>query len=368
MAKSPETRMRPPLEASFHSSSTRRFSGPKNSLAESTSGLASPLATKELKISTSKQNQTPVTISNDMLNINPNLKSIVEGGTSPIAESNVGVAAFAATATAASLQLSGSNSSKSPTSRNLSHVPCKFYRQGACQAGSSCPFSHTLTQTSQAATCKYFQKGTCKFGSKCALVHISPEGKKVNLKALNQAYQVPKHERSLSSSQGLSQQIHKDPETSDDQASSMSSPTRTVTSQMASSPFSNTNSIWSGTGSKERRLSGPSFSTGSFSRGSFSRGSFSNHTVSKAELNQLISGCAISDDEVDGAENMNALGAEDFLPSSLSDLLTPQELKRKNSKSGSRANLRHLFDAPLHGRQNEAGTRIDEDTQFWIDY
>lgn len=109
----------------------------------------------------------------------------------------------------------------------------------------------------------------------------------------------------------------------------MSSPTRTITSQMASSPFSNTNSIWSGTGSKERQLSGPTFSTGSFSRGSFSRGSFSNHTVFKAELNQLISGCAISDDEVDGAENINALGAEDFLPSSLSDLLTPQELKRK---------------------------------------
>lgn len=140
MAKSPETRMRPPLEASFHSSSTRRFSGPKNSLAESTSGLASPLATKELKISTSKQNQTPVTISNDMLNINPNLKSIVEGGTSPIAESNVGVAAFAATATAASLQLSGSNSSKSPTSRNLSHVPCKFYRQGPVKLVLHVPF------------------------------------------------------------------------------------------------------------------------------------------------------------------------------------------------------------------------------------
>jgi hypothetical protein len=35
-----------------------------------------------------------------------------------------------------------------------SHVPCKFFRQGTCQAGSACPFLHgELSQP-----CKYFQK------------------------------------------------------------------------------------------------------------------------------------------------------------------------------------------------------------------
>lgn len=40
---------------------------------------------------------------------------------------------------------------------DTSHVPCKFFRQGACQAGQACPFSHDLTNTSD-NICKYFAK------------------------------------------------------------------------------------------------------------------------------------------------------------------------------------------------------------------
>ncbi|ODQ68166.1 hypothetical protein NADFUDRAFT_14299, partial [Nadsonia fulvescens var. elongata DSM 6958] len=58
---------------------------------------------------------------------------------------------------------------------DLSHVPCKFFRLGGCQAGTACPFSHSLDLTMQQAPCKYFQKGNCKFGSKCALAHILPD-------------------------------------------------------------------------------------------------------------------------------------------------------------------------------------------------
>lgn len=78
------------------------------------------------------------------------------------------------------------SSSSSTSNKNLSHVPCKFYRQGICQAGNSCPFSHNLDGTLAAdkLPCKYFQKGNCKFGLKCALAHFLPDGTKVNSKSL----------------------------------------------------------------------------------------------------------------------------------------------------------------------------------------
>lgn len=74
------------------------------------------------------------------------------------------------------------SSSNTNSNKNLSHVPCKFFRQGACQAGSSCPFSHNLDGTLAAdkLPCKYFQKGNCKFGLKCALAHFLPDGTRVN--------------------------------------------------------------------------------------------------------------------------------------------------------------------------------------------
>ncbi|KAF2495064.1 hypothetical protein BU16DRAFT_561373 [Lophium mytilinum] len=66
-----------------------------------------------------------------------------------------------------------------PNNKSTSHVPCKFYRQGACQAGKACPFLHSNEPTER-APCKYFTKGNCKFGAKCALAHILPDGRVVN--------------------------------------------------------------------------------------------------------------------------------------------------------------------------------------------
>lgn len=40
--------------------------------------------------------------------------------------------------------------------KDLSHVPCKFFRQGQCQAGAACPFSHDYDHSEQ--PCKYFSK------------------------------------------------------------------------------------------------------------------------------------------------------------------------------------------------------------------
>lgn len=71
----------------------------------------------------------------------------------------------------------------SEKAKNVSHVPCKFFRQSICQAGDKCPFSHDLSNDTQ-MVCKYFQRGNCKFGSKCALLHITPDGKQVNKKSI----------------------------------------------------------------------------------------------------------------------------------------------------------------------------------------
>ncbi|EPQ52017.1 hypothetical protein GLOTRDRAFT_122764, partial [Gloeophyllum trabeum ATCC 11539] len=59
--------------------------------------------------------------------------------------------------------------------KDLSHVPCKFFKVGSCTAGSSCPFSHSLAEPGQPKdVCAWFVKGNCKFGHKCALAHILP--------------------------------------------------------------------------------------------------------------------------------------------------------------------------------------------------
>ncbi|KAG9249601.1 uncharacterized protein F5Z01DRAFT_631368 [Emericellopsis atlantica] len=62
---------------------------------------------------------------------------------------------------------------------NTAHVPCKFFRQGTCQAGNACPFSHDVSQASE-TICKYFAKGNCKFGPKCANIHVLPDGRRIN--------------------------------------------------------------------------------------------------------------------------------------------------------------------------------------------
>jgi hypothetical protein len=62
-----------------------------------------------------------------------------------------------------------------PAAKDLSHVPCKFFKVGSCTAGSSCPFSHSITEPGQSKDiCAWYVKGNCKFGHKCALAHVLP--------------------------------------------------------------------------------------------------------------------------------------------------------------------------------------------------
>ncbi|KAI9751841.1 MAG: hypothetical protein M4579_005864 [Chaenotheca gracillima] len=67
-----------------------------------------------------------------------------------------------------------------PGSKNTSHVPCKFFNQGTCQAGKACPFSHSRDAAMTQAPCKYFAKGNCKYGQGCLLAHVLPDGRRVN--------------------------------------------------------------------------------------------------------------------------------------------------------------------------------------------
>jgi len=41
---------------------------------------------------------------------------------------------------------------------DTSHVPCKFFRSGQCQAGQACSFSHSTDISTVDTPCKYFSK------------------------------------------------------------------------------------------------------------------------------------------------------------------------------------------------------------------
>ncbi|WFD33097.1 hypothetical protein MSPP1_004154 [Malassezia sp. CBS 17886] len=57
----------------------------------------------------------------------------------------------------------------------LGQVPCKFFRNNGCSAGDACPFAHTVPGEGQPkAVCQWYLKGSCRFGHRCALAHILP--------------------------------------------------------------------------------------------------------------------------------------------------------------------------------------------------
>lgn len=49
-------------------------------------------------------------------------------------------------------------------------MPCKFYRQGACQAGKACPFLHSDEPVTERAPCKYFTKVSSDAPSRAGVV------------------------------------------------------------------------------------------------------------------------------------------------------------------------------------------------------
>ncbi|KAK4685838.1 hypothetical protein P7C73_g4297, partial [Tremellales sp. Uapishka_1] len=63
---------------------------------------------------------------------------------------------------------------KEDAKAGLAHVPCRFFKAGACTAGDDCPFSHTAVESGKKEVCQWYLKGNCKFGHKCALAHVKP--------------------------------------------------------------------------------------------------------------------------------------------------------------------------------------------------
>lgn len=219
---------------------------------------------------------------------------------------NTGPPGSVATTNSAGGQSSSSN-------KNLSHVPCKFFKQGICQAGALCPFSHNLDGSLGAdkLPCKYFQKGNCKFGLKCALAHFLPDGTRVNSKQYiynsrrgnnygigsgsgnghgnGNNYETP-FPRGPSNGNGFSNTSGSFPATSGNANSSNSSSSATISSSNGISPNNGPSSASSGPSSFQNPSSAPRNETfthltaqsvarepssGPFSSMSFSRDSFS---------------------------------------------------------------------------------------------
>lgn len=98
------------------------------------------------------------------------------------------------------------------------------------------------------------------------------------------------------------------------------------------------------------------------------------NTVSRPFFKETINESAIMDDDDDNNDDDDEDDAddddvfeEDFVPSSLSDLLTPQELKRRGSRPGSNG-VRPVLQKPVHqghrnGEEDEMQFRLEED---WI--
>ena len=57
---------------------------------------------------------------------------------------------------------------------DTSHVPCKFFRLGTCQAGSTCVFSHSIDTAAEVAPCKYFAKVVRSRNRKASVVTADP--------------------------------------------------------------------------------------------------------------------------------------------------------------------------------------------------
>lgn len=118
----------------------------------------------------------------------PNGRS--SSATGPTGHARSGSLSIPSTGPASHAAMSPFHGAKSPP--NTSHVPCKFFRQGQCQAGNSCPFSHDLAAAAE-NICKYFAKGNCKFGPKCANIHILPDGRRINYGKNGVTFSTPSH-------------------------------------------------------------------------------------------------------------------------------------------------------------------------------
>ena len=243
----------------------------------------------------------------------------------------------------------------------LGQVPCKFFRSNGCSAGDACPFAHTLPgEGQQKAVCQWYVKGSCRFGHRCALAHILP-GQPMSMDR--------KNKRAAQQGSRAAEESHASTSPDTPRArNSREAPTEVE--DVTLSPQSVTGSIPSGSvpnmalhpWANEIRASaaqmtpaspasydsvGAAFGTSAFSYPGSNSVFFSNQEA--ASMPPLATGSAMmaarppipysNFDDIGASEH-----AEDFLPSSLSDLLTPEELDRRT-----RSSFREAFSPPSRG-------------------
>lgn len=227
----------------------------------------------------------------------------------------------------------------------LGQVPCKFFRNNGCSAGDACPFAHTLPGEGQPkAVCQWYIKGSCRFGHRCALAHILP-GQPMSMDRKNKR-SAQQGSSQAAAKQAEEQQHRRTSEKSENTklaspspngmgATAMFIPSRTsnmgeelaVPSPATCADTEPTQSGWSHDITRPRTYDATStsaFGTSPFNHPG-SHGLFFN-SQPEARGSQPTSPWSSRKNEDPLAESAHA---EDFLPSSLSDLLTPTELERR---------------------------------------
>ncbi|WFD20650.1 hypothetical protein MCAP1_002899 [Malassezia caprae] len=232
----------------------------------------------------------------------------------------------------------------------LGQVPCKFFRNNGCSAGDACPFAHTLPGEGQPkAVCQWFIKGSCRFGHRCALAHIMPgqpmsmdrKNKRAAQQSASQAAKGTEEQRGPSEKGDAQQSTRSAPvpaptphaafqaarDSSDEPSAGLS-----ALSPDSDTPSHPHPSTWGSDVTLRARTYEPP-STAAFGTSPFdqpgSHSLFFNAASADARPTRDISAVWGSDSIRSEDMGPEADHAEDFLPSSLTDLLTPAELERR---------------------------------------
>lgn len=236
----------------------------------------------------------------------------------------------------------------------LGQVPCKFFRSNGCSAGDACPFAHTLPgEGQQKAVCQWYVKGSCRFGHRCALAHILPgqpmSMDRKNKRAAQQGIRASEEARSSTSPDTPRAQGTREAPDVDDATLSPPSAVGSFTSGsvpgMGMPWASDAKNPKMSNGSATANAAVPPLGPASFDSVSaaFGTSPFSYPGSNSVFFSPLEAASMPAATGMVGKrapmpmpafeELGESTHAEDFLPSSLSDLLTPAELERRTRTS-----------------------------------
>lgn len=211
---------------------------------------------------------------------------------------------------------------------------------GSCQAGSSCPFSHSTGETNNESPplCKYFQKGNCKFGIKCALTHVLQDGSKVSSPQMYHKSPV----------------LHQHPQLASTSVPA-SAPGPTTTAAL---PPINTSGVTTGAGSFGSIWSSPQQPSSWLNTPN--QMSYISQTTPVASFGANLSfgstwtnsASAILDEYSDADSEDDELV---LVPSSLNDLLTPQQVSRRRSSQSKMERSSGFFKSPPSSNSTNGG-------------